>query len=82
MRLPAVTDVRLKRALSLHGIPSRPNEPSMLADLPTTVLQSASFSGLEFQPFDGRLVSPQSFPHLWKKLWKFHRNRDDASFQA
>src|SRR5947208_13593833 len=28
---------------------------------------------------DGRLVSPQSFPHLWKKLWKIHRNRDDAS---
>ena len=20
---------------------------------------------------DERLVSPQSFPHLWKKLWKF-----------
>src|SRR5690242_6209476 len=22
-----------------------------------------------------RLVSPQSFPHLWKKLWKIHGNR-------
>jgi hypothetical protein len=22
-----------------------------------------------------RLVSSQSFPHLWKKLWKFHQIR-------
>src|SRR5476649_680809 len=38
-----------------------------------SVLQSASFSnsrppaGNPMQP----LVSSQSFPHLWKKLWKF-----------
>jgi len=43
-------------------------EPTMLADC---VLQSASFSGpIRPQSFDAFLVSPQSFPHLWKKLWK------------
>jgi hypothetical protein len=24
------------------------------------------------------LVAPQSFPHLWKKLWKFHQIRGSA----
>jgi chromosomal replication initiator protein len=28
------------------------------------------------------LVSSQSFPHLWKKLWKFARNQWDTSIQA
>src|SRR5665647_1846709 len=36
-----------------------------------SVLESASFTG-RFRPyrFHARLVSRQSFPHLWKKLWK------------
>jgi hypothetical protein len=35
------------------------------------VLQSASFLGpIPAAAIHARLVSPQSFPHLWKKLWK------------
>jgi hypothetical protein len=29
-----------------------------------------------------RLVSSQSFPHLWKKLWKIHQIRDAAELAA
>ena len=29
-----------------------------------------------------RLVSSQSFPHLWKKLWKFQQIRGAARFPA
>jgi len=36
------------------------------------VLQSASFlEGFPARFVHARLVSSQSFPHLWKKLWKF-----------
>src|SRR5437868_10478159 len=43
----------------------------MLAHCARTVLQSPSFnrSGLS-RRIHGRLVCHQSFPHLWKKLWK------------
>ena len=35
------------------------------------MLQSASFLGpIPAAAIHVRLVSPQSFPHLWKKLWK------------
>src|SRR5262249_716896 len=38
------------------------------------MLQSPSFdgklSGENARPAHAHLVSPQSFPHLWKKLWK------------
>jgi len=41
---------------------------------------SASFSEL-FRPqqFHASLVSRQSFPHLWKNLWKIDWNRRAAS---
>jgi len=40
----------------------------------SNVLQSASFS-TRFQPhkIHAALVCRQSFPHLWKKLWKSRR---------
>src|SRR5215208_2368212 len=40
-----------------------------------SVLQSASFSG-RFRPqqIHASLVCRQSFPHLWKKLWKIAWN--------
>ena len=38
------------------------------------MLESASFANFTGRipaQTDERLVSPQSFPHLWKNLWKF-----------
>jgi hypothetical protein len=29
-----------------------------------------------------RLVSPQSFPHLWKKLWKIRRSASSTGHRA
>ena len=44
------------------------------------VLQSASFIGrLRPDNSHGRSVSPQSFPHLWKKLWKIDPIAAEAS---
>jgi len=41
------------------------------------VLQSASFLGpIPAAAIHARLVSPQSFPHLWKKLWKIAALRE------
>src|SRR6201995_1975525 len=38
---------------------------------PRSMLDSTSFKGrLPPYRFHARLVSRQSFPHLWKKLWK------------
>src|SRR5438552_11474070 len=37
---------------------------------------------LNVQPIHARLVSHQSFPHLWKKLWKNHRNRRLESYSG
>ena len=68
MRLRAVTRIGLKRALSLHAILWKLNEPPMLANAFSrcqsrrSVLQSASFpERLSVPGFHVRLVSSQKF---------------------
>ena len=79
-----VARVGLKRTLPLHVCARtllKVVEPTMLATRSksvkraTSVLQSASFPGsLQACFTHARLVSSQSFPHLWKKLWKSARS--------
>src|SRR5262245_19877940 len=72
--LPA-SRVWLKRSLTLHA---SPRKTSMLAKGFRRCQRSqgfcvrvAIFASRKKPPRrHGRLVSPQSFPHLWKKLWK------------
>jgi len=76
VRLCAVASVRLERADTFHAF-TPDAEPTMLATTP----ESVNRSGLCYsrRPSNqsrvphahARLVSSQSFPHLWKKLWKF-----------
>jgi hypothetical protein len=75
VRLCAVASVRLERADTFHAF-TPDAEPTMLATTP----ESVNRSGLCYsrRPSNrsrvphahARLVSSQSFPHLWKKLWK------------
>ena len=77
----AMTLVRLKCTLALHVSPHKNDHvserfQSVSNRLTRFVLESASFR-VAGQALNkgryGRLVSPQSFPHLWKKLWKMPR---------
>jgi hypothetical protein len=80
VRTLAMARIRLKRALAFHRSLRSvrwQREPSMVTNAfegcqcEQTVLQSPAFAGL-FQPRQSHdhSVCPQSFPHLWKKLWK------------
>jgi hypothetical protein len=86
--------VGLERSLAFHVISTESGTnfqwyPTGFGGVnhPLTVLQSASFpwfdGGLE-SPIKShaRLVYTQSFPHLWKKLWKIERNRPRQAVYA
>ena len=48
--------------------------------LKSLFLQGQGFTNYDHQASNGNLVSSQSFPHLWKKLWKFIKNVAEPRF--
>ena len=77
VRFLAVAGIRLERALALHEVPSVNRTLNVSEGVPkVSTLMGCVTVGvlLNFDPNHHRphacLVSSQSFPHLWKKLWK------------
>ncbi len=91
VRTPTVASIGLKRPLSLHcRVPSTTDEkPSMVAN----AFQRCQSKQLCVTVGDfherrclcrthARLVARQSFPHLWKKLWKITGFDARSSFHS
>jgi len=83
VRTLAVTSIGLKRALSLHCCPPKSkrtvnrSEAVLRVSNRMALCYSRRPSRGRAEPFraHARSVSHQSFPHLWKKLWKIARKR-------
>jgi hypothetical protein len=89
MRAPAMASVGLKRPLSLHcRLPSATVEkPSMVANAfqrcqskRLCVTVGGFHERHRLSRTHARLVARQSFPHLWKKLWKITEFDAGSSF--